>query len=104
MISDFREGGRFSKIGESLCKKDFSIGGKSEIGGRGGQKRPQKIGYHIWTAPKPVLKKILLNQADWMCLLANTDTTGERKVHNRMSLIVVPMDTKGVIKAKKIEK
>jgi len=43
-------------------------------------------------------------QADWMCLLANTDTTGERKVHNRMSLIVVPMDTKGVIKAKKIEK
>jgi len=43
-------------------------------------------------------------QADWMCLLANTDTSGERKIHNRMSLIVVPMDTKGVIKAKKIEK
>ena len=36
MISDFREGGgRFSKIGESLYKKAFSIGGKSEIGGRG---------------------------------------------------------------------
>ena len=44
-------GGRFSKIGESLCKKAFSIGGKSEIGGRGGQKWPQKIGYHLWTAP-----------------------------------------------------
>jgi len=43
-------------------------------------------------------------QADWMCLLANTDSSGERKAHNRMSLIMVPMDTKGVIKAKKIEK
>ena len=31
-------GGRFSKIGESLFKKAFSIGGKSEIGGRGDQK------------------------------------------------------------------
>ena len=38
MISDFREGGRFSKFGDSLSKKAFSIGGKSEIGGRGGQK------------------------------------------------------------------
>ena len=38
MISDFREGGRFSKIGESLYKKAFSIGGISEIGGRGVQK------------------------------------------------------------------
>ena len=37
MISDFREGGRFSKIGESLYKKAFSIGGKSEIVGGGGQ-------------------------------------------------------------------
>ena len=27
MISDFREGGRFSKIGESLCKRAFSIQG-----------------------------------------------------------------------------
>ena len=35
MISDFREGGRFSKIGESLRKKAFSIGGKSEMGGGG---------------------------------------------------------------------
>lgn len=43
-------------------------------------------------------------QADWMCLLANTDTTGKRKIHNSMSLIIVPMDTKGVVKAKKIEK
>ena len=33
MIFNFREGGRFSKIGESLCKKSFSIGKKSEIGG-----------------------------------------------------------------------
>ena len=32
MISDFREGGRFSKIGESLCKKAFSIGEKKEMG------------------------------------------------------------------------
>ena len=43
MISDFREGGRFSKIGESLCKKAFSIGGKSEIGGRGVKNDPKKL-------------------------------------------------------------
>ena len=42
MISDFREGGRFSKIGKSLCKKAFSIGGKSEIGGGGGSKKTTK--------------------------------------------------------------
>ena len=42
MISDFREGGRFSKIGESLCKKPFSIGGKSEIGGGGFKNDPIK--------------------------------------------------------------
>ena len=35
MISDYREGGRFSKFGESLYEKAFSIGGKSEIGGGG---------------------------------------------------------------------
>merc|ERR1711997_314324 len=40
-------------------------------------------------------------QADWMCLLANTR---EGKPHMNKSLIVVPMDTPGVIKAKKIEK
>ena len=42
MISDFREGGRFSKIGESLCKEAFSIGEKSEIGGRGVKNDPKK--------------------------------------------------------------
>ena len=41
MISHFREGGRFSKIGESLGKKDFSIGGKSEIGGGGVKNDPK---------------------------------------------------------------
>ena len=40
-------------------------------------------------------------QADWMCLLANTR---EGKPHMNKSLIVVPMDSPGVIKAKKIEK
>ena len=40
-------------------------------------------------------------QADWMCLLANTR---EGKPHLNKSLIIVPMDTPGVIKAKKIEK
>jgi citronellyl-CoA dehydrogenase len=40
-------------------------------------------------------------QADWMCLLANTR---EGKPHANKSLIIVPMDTPGVIKAKKIEK
>ena len=42
MISDFREGGRFSKIGESLCKEALSIGGKSETGGEGGSKMTLK--------------------------------------------------------------
>ena len=40
-------------------------------------------------------------QANWMCLLANTR---EGKPHMNKSLIVLPMDTPGVIKAKKIEK
>ena len=42
MISDLGEGGWFSKIGESLCKKAFSIGGKSEIGGGGVKNDPKK--------------------------------------------------------------
>ena len=40
-------------------------------------------------------------QADWMCVLANTS---EGKPHLNKSLIIVPMDSSGVIKAKKIEK
>ena len=41
MISGFREEGRFSKIREILCKTAFSIGGKSEIGGRGVKNDPK---------------------------------------------------------------
>ena len=40
-------------------------------------------------------------QADWMCLLANTS---EGAAHKNKSLIVVPMDTPGITKAKKIRK
>jgi citronellyl-CoA dehydrogenase len=40
-------------------------------------------------------------QADWMCLLANTS---EGAPHKNKTLICVPMDTKGVVKAKKIRK
>ena len=40
-------------------------------------------------------------QADWMCLLANTS---EGAGHRNKSLIVVPMNTPGVTKAKKIRK
>ena len=40
-------------------------------------------------------------QADWMCLLANTT---EGQVHQNKSLICVPMNTKGVIVARKIKK
>ena len=40
-------------------------------------------------------------QADWMCLLANTS---EGSPHKNKTLICVPMDTKGVVKAKKIRK
>ena len=42
MISNFRERGSFSKVGESLCKKAFSIGEKSEIGGGGVKNDPKK--------------------------------------------------------------
>src|SRR5687767_12408588 len=40
-------------------------------------------------------------QADWMCLLANTS---EGAAHKNKTLIILPMDTKGVVKAKKIRK
>jgi citronellyl-CoA dehydrogenase len=40
-------------------------------------------------------------QADWMCLLANTS---EGAAHKNKTLICVPMDTRGVVKAKKIRK
>jgi citronellyl-CoA dehydrogenase len=40
-------------------------------------------------------------QADWMCMLVNT---GEGPAHKNKSLIMVPMDSKGIEKAKKIRK
>jgi hypothetical protein len=40
-------------------------------------------------------------QADWMCLLANTS---DGAPHKNQTLICVPMDTKGVVKAQKIRK
>src|SRR5437762_3751771 len=40
-------------------------------------------------------------QADWMCLLANT---GDGPVHRNKSLICVPMKTKGVQIARKLDK
>jgi citronellyl-CoA dehydrogenase len=41
-------------------------------------------------------------QADWMCLLANTSNEGSRYANK--SLIIVPMNTKGVSVGKKIKK
>merc|ERR1719510_1751499 len=41
-------------------------------------------------------------QADWICLLANTST--DKPVHLNKSLICVPMDTKGIELAKRIDK
>ena len=40
-------------------------------------------------------------QADWMCLLANTS---EGDPHHNKSLICLPMDSKGITKAKSIDK
>jgi citronellyl-CoA dehydrogenase len=40
-------------------------------------------------------------QADWMCLLANTS---EGKPHKNKSLIMVPLDSKGVERARKLDK
>lgn len=41
------------------------------------------------------------HQADWMCCLVNT---GEGSPHRNKSLIVIPLDTKGVERARKLEK
>ncbi|WP_332776285.1 acyl-CoA dehydrogenase family protein [Polaromonas sp.] len=40
-------------------------------------------------------------QADWMCMLVNT---GDGPMHKNKSLVMVPMDSKGIEKAKKIRK
>ena len=40
-------------------------------------------------------------QADWMCMLVNT---GDGPVHRNKSLVIVPMDSPGIEKAKKIRK
>jgi citronellyl-CoA dehydrogenase len=40
-------------------------------------------------------------QADWMCMLVNTS---EGPVHRNKSLVMVPMDSKGIEKARKIHK
>ena len=40
-------------------------------------------------------------QADWMCCLVNTS---DDKAHKNKSLVIIPMDTKGVERAKKLHK
>ena len=40
-------------------------------------------------------------QADWMCMLVNT---GDGSAHRNKSLVIVPMDSPGIEKAKKIRK
>jgi len=40
-------------------------------------------------------------QCDWICLLANTS---DDPAHRNKSLIIVPMDTPGVVRAKKLDK
>jgi len=40
-------------------------------------------------------------QADWMCMLVNT---GDGPAHRNKSLVIVPMDTPGIEKARKIRK
>src|SRR5438105_9388430 len=40
-------------------------------------------------------------QADWMCMLVNT---GDGPIHKNKSLVMVPMNTKGIERAKKIRK
>merc|ERR1711971_673997 len=43
-------------------------------------------------------------QADWICLLANDTACAGKPIHMNKSLICVPMDTKGITLAKKIDK
>ena len=43
-------------------------------------------------------------QADWVCLLCNTGETGEGGKHGNKSLIVVPLDAKGVDRKTKLDK
>ena len=75
MISDFREGGRFSKIGESLCKEAFSIGGKSEIGGEGVKNDPKKsdIIYGRPQISKPAKAFHKLDDRNWAKALVIID-------------------------------
>jgi len=40
-------------------------------------------------------------QADWMCALVNTS---DDHPHRNKSLVIIPMDTKGVVKARKLDK
>lgn len=40
-------------------------------------------------------------QGDWMCTLVNT---GEGKPHQNKSLVIIPLDTKGVERARKLDK
>ena len=65
MISDFREGGRFSKIRESLCKNAFSIGGKSEIGGKGGSNMTSKNRISFMDNPQSILIPNMMNVRIW---------------------------------------
>ena len=41
-------------------------------------------------------------QADWVCLLVNTEQ--DKPIHLNKSLVCVPMDTKGITLAKRIDK
>ena len=52
--NQYKGRGMFSKIGYSLSKTIFNIGGKLEIRGEGVKNDHPKIGYHIWMYPSQV--------------------------------------------------
>ena len=80
MISNFREeGGRFSKLGESLCKKAFSIEEKSEIGGRGVKNDSKKSDI---IHGQPLYTLIALNDI----VLSSKDPTDKRNFQKRTGI------------------
>ena len=61
-------------------------------------KRVPRYGYRIYV----YFYFALYLTADWVCLLVNTEK--DKPIHLNKSLVCVPMDTKGVTLAKRIDK
>src|SRR6476469_4555953 len=80
------------------CSGGSEPGAGSDVAGLKSHARKDGDDYLI-TGQKMWITNSL--QADWMCMLVNT---GDGPVHRNKSLVMVPMDSPGIEKAKKIRK